>query len=301
MKNEKTMVYKQGDIDVYYYNYKEPFIDFDDGFGFVGALAYSKNRNKVQCHFCGDFFKGIRASHLGVCEGVKRYEATHDKFIATAHDYKKAVGLNISTALVGEETRVKMITGNEAVRGNVIKYNGSRRHIDKLIKVNKSRKGTKIAMETRNKRGTCPKQLLERIKDVKKEIGRTPSKRDFYKFYKGRYIGAIYQTFGSYPKAVKKAGFIPQKDLYKGNFKYTDEQLLEYLTDFYDINNRLASYSDHERGLLPAYETYTKRFGSMNKARGVAGLPSKVKVVGRRFIIDYSNCDEKYIKLSKEK
>lgn len=299
------MVYNQNGIDVYYYNYKEPFRKFKGGYGFMGALAYSKDKEKIQCHFCGEFFSAIRVSHINSCEGVKKYEKKNNTLIETMEDYKKAVGLNLSAVMVGEATRERLVKNAmtpsmKAKRAKLLSKEEMEKRKKELIENNKKRRGNKMSLEYKNKKGTCPDQLLDRILHCKKEIGHVPSKREFYKFYKGKYLGAIYATYGSYIKAVELTGNTPRAKTYKGNFKYTDKELLGYLQRFVEINKRLSTYSDHERGLLPGYDTYIKRFGSINLARKQAGLPSMYRVGPFRIIYDYADCDEKYLKYFKD-
>ncbi len=295
------MVYKQNGIDIYYYNYKEPFIKFKGGFGFEGALGYSLDKKKVQCHFCGEFYKSIRSSHIQTCEGVKRYEKKNNVLIEDTNDYKDIVGLNRTSALIGEETRLKLI--QNAIDCNkklqVSKWNDKEQKKErgkKLSERNRRRTGEKISMEKRNKSGTCPVQLLERIKEVHQALGHTPTKKEFYNFFKGKYLGAIYQVHGSWVEAVKKAGFIPVSlsDEHR-EYEYTNEQLLQALREFYERFGRLSTSSDHTRGLLPSYWTYTNRFGSINNARRQAELPVKYKVGTFKYIYDYSSCNSRYL------
>jgi hypothetical protein len=44
---------------VYFYNYKEPLMKFEEGFGFIGALVFDDTTDKIQCHFCGEWFEAL--------------------------------------------------------------------------------------------------------------------------------------------------------------------------------------------------------------------------------------------------
>jgi hypothetical protein len=272
--------------EVYYYNYKEPMRKFKYGFGYDGALAYSKDKKKVQCHFCGKLFGAITTSHIEQCLGVCLYNEKHGNTPVTdIASYKKTTKLSISSALVGEETREKLIrAGFKSVETGGRKF---LKRVDKnnIIKNNKARTGSKISLEAKNKRGTCPDQLLEKIKVVEKHIGQVPSKKDFYKYYGGRYLGIIYETFGSWRVAVEKAGLTPRVS--KGNTKYTREDLLEYLREFYKRKGRTPTYSDHRRGILPPRESYQRFFTTLNEARRAAGIPILIQV-GRRHWVEAS-------------
>lgn len=252
-------------------NYKEPLSafkggkvgkkNFREGYGYKGVLMYSKERDRVQCHLCGLMFRSITESHTLHIHGI------------TIKEYRKLTGLADTTRLIGEGTREKLIK-NYNIRPMVpIKDRPEDFKISKktLVASNKRRAGTKIRMETKNKRGSCPEQLLAKIRDLREELGRTPSRRDFQMKHKGRFMGTIYATFGSWRNAVKKAGYKPVSQVKKE--KYSDERLLEYMQEFYDIHKRSPRSSDFRRGLLPDTKVYIKRFGSLNNARIEAGVP----------------------------
>ena len=75
------------DDEILYYGYKEPLTKFEGGFGYKGVVSYSKDRQQVQCHFCGRFFRNV---------GI------HAKFSHGLHssEYKVKIGLAQKTALV---------------------------------------------------------------------------------------------------------------------------------------------------------------------------------------------------------
>ena len=257
--------------DVFYYGYKEPLKKFKDGYGYMGALAYSKDLEEVQCHMCGKFFKALRSNHTQKCSGLSLVE------------YRDKVGLARSTPLIGEGVRMTLVKN---YKGCQKRYNAfgfkklTKEQKDQAkrntIKENKSRRGRKISLETKNKRGSCPDQLLDKIIRLEKELGHVPNKADFQRKYKGRFMGTIYETFGSWVKAVEKAGMKPQS-VEKAE-KYLLEALCAYMVEFYERNKRTPVSSDMARGLLPDGRVYRKHFPTINHARAVAGVPLLMQI-----------------------
>lgn len=264
--------------DIYYYNYKEPLREFEDGFGYMGTVAYSKDKQKIQCHFCGRLLAAVTTSHIWACDGIKKYLVKHPgKKIDSVDKYKEELDLNKTTALVGEITREKLIKiGVENFVTHKADFANNFRRRRELAARNKMRTGEKQTLESRNKRGTCPDQLLDRVRKCREILGHVPSKREFCNFYKGKYLGILYEVFGSWVNAVKKAGYTPVSVSEK--YQYTDQQLLDFLIGFYKMHGRLSRRSDHGRGLMPVYSTYFDRFGSINNARELAGLPVLIQI-----------------------
>lgn len=70
---------------------KRPLQKFKKGFGYLGVLLQTDNRQFIQCHFCGQWMKKITKTHL----------VEHN---LTAKEYKQEVGLLPGTALVSDAT-----------------------------------------------------------------------------------------------------------------------------------------------------------------------------------------------------
>jgi hypothetical protein len=273
---ERTKKIVRGE-ELWFYNYKEPLRRYIGGHGFMGVLAHNREGDRVQCHICGNFYQTISPSHV----------KTHG--FETLKAYKDEVGLAYTTALISEPVReklVKIFFEQGLQRKLDLKSNKKfeQERIERLIASNKSRTGERLRLEKRNLRGNCPDQLLDKLKVLKKELGKVPTKRDFRAKYKGRFLGTIYQTFGSWTNAVKKAGMTPISETPGAERKYTDKQLLDYLKEFHKMHSRLASHSDFDRGLLPAHSTYIEHFGSMNKARVRAKLPILIQISGTKWV-----------------
>ncbi len=139
----------------------------------------------------------------------------------------------------------------------------------------------KIRLETKNKRGTCPDQLIEKIREVAKKLGHTPSKDEFIiECDSQRYVHLIYTTFGSWAKAVQKAGLDLKEQVQNGGRngrgRYSDDELLDYLSLFHQENGRIPTEVDGKRGWIPNGDIYRRRFGSLPKERALAGIEENI-------------------------
>lgn len=247
--------------DVIFYGYKEPLRKFDGGFGYMGVLSYSKEKDKVQCHICGRMFRAINNGHLGKVHKT------------TALEYKLRVGLSPTASLVGEGTRKKLF--ERPVNPN---------RIEELKKVHKKRNAhikktgndpqihRKLSLEVKNKRGTCPDQLLDKIDKTIKSFGRVPTEEEFKNFHHGKFLGSIRNTYGTWNKALAKLGHKSYSP------RYTREDLLEAMRNFFQVHKRTPRWSDMERGLLPSSTSYYNQFKSLNQARQEAKVPVLIPV-----------------------
>jgi hypothetical protein len=245
-------------------HYKEPLIKIPKkiGYGFYGCLLASKDGKYVQCHICGKLFGELQA-HV---------RQSHRMDIP---EYREKFKLAKTTALISEDRRLfrkertvlwmQSLTDEQKEQYKQWARDGRNK---------RSRAQPQLRLETKNKRGTCPDQLLEKIKEVAIDIGKTPSKIEFiWATGTQRYVHLIYKTFGSWGNAIKMAKLSPLEKK-KGGYvrKYTNEELLEYLLIFTQENGKVPTFTDFKRGLLPSYSVYTTRFGSIEKARRIAGV-----------------------------
>lgn len=319
MKSEKKTVEYEGAPSgaVYFYNYKEPLMRFEDvygepGYGFQGALIFDCEEDKIQCHFCGEWFDTLQ-HHI-------RREHNMD-----AAAYKKAVGLNKTTALISEGHRAKLIAANHGKRlKNLRNHKGSKRSMATREKIRQTLKENRA--EQQNLRNTCPEQLIDRLLNLHAKLGRTPTTDEC------PFIETLKKVYGSYSNACAMAGIIPRKpgqtipkwtkdrivkevhefitrngkapntvdmpkvlaaakrngwtkDVFreafamggkyipeKRAFRYTKEELLDFLRTFEKTNGRKPSYSDARRKLIPHLSRYSYNFGSWQNALKLAGV-----------------------------
>lgn len=257
------------DADLKLYHYKEPLKKVEDGFGYYGTVTVTKNGMGVQCHICGEVFPTldhhIRSRHQ-----------------ITTPQYKEKFQLAKDTALVSEEYRQRMIDSSTAY-WNRLSEEEKKRVIHfgkKALTRFRKEKGSgflKASLETKNKRGSCPDQILDKIKEVATKLGRTPSKQEFITELDSiRYIHLIRQTYGTWSNAVRLCGLIPKERSPKTGYRrYTREELIEYLRIFHQEKQRVPSASDCRRGFLPDYQVFKTKFGSFHQARLAAGINEK--------------------------
>lgn len=250
---------------ILYEDYKEPLKTVSDakgeGYGYMGTLAMSDDREYIQCHICGDLYRALNA-HI-------RLEHT-----ISVPEYKKEFGLSSGTKLIGDSLRYDLQQKRI--------YRGQPEHLKVYVQKLKSGeiksyKRSDYSLEWRNKKGLCPDQVLEKILDLKEKIGYIPSYEEFYVEYKGRYVHSIKYLHGSWSKAVHKLGDRTREDLRR----HSEEDLIEELKNFQNNHNRIPMTSDFNRGLLTNKGTFIRKFGTLNNARVAAGMNAVVPMGGR--------------------
>lgn len=220
--NRKDMEYEDAPSGyVTLYNYKEPFMDFQGGYGYQGVLLFDGSSDKVQCHFCGKWFLTL-AGHIGL-HGLR------------ASEYKEEVGLAQTTALIGEEVRSKLIAnGLEKRMKNLVVpktvSEETRKKISNTLKKN--------VTEIQNKRGTCPLQLIDRLRKRYVELGRTPEHNEF-SAYK-----TIIEVYGSFEEACRIADIPYRKPGQTVTKMWTRDEAKEWIRAFVDTNGDLPRYTD---------------------------------------------------------
>lgn len=120
--------------------------------------------------------------------------------------------------------------------------------------------------------------ILEALRRLASELGRTPGVRDVSKSDKTPSVGAYVGRFGTLSAALEEAG-IPE-EYAEADEAYAREQveqhhakMLEALRDFAKKIGRTPSTTDAQRfGLKPCFRSYYRHFGSWEKALEAAGL-----------------------------
>lgn len=250
--------------------YKEPLKEVKSGYGYYGALTFDTS-GKLQCHICG-----------GTYDELGMHVRIHD---LNQKSYKEKFKLSPTTALISEDAREDRKRRCFAL--NASRTRESRRELMRKREAafkrwyaaeGKDRLAQKrLSLESLNKRGICPDQLIELVQRAAKELGNTPTQDQFRGFYKSpRYDKPIFRTFGSWNGALKAAGLKSRARFSPKGIKqkrYTEDTLLDLLRGFYEENNIIPSASDCRRGFLPNYSAFTRVFGSFPEARRRAGLP----------------------------
>lgn len=264
---------KEGE-ELIFYNYKEPLkpIEEGKGFGYYGVLLSSKDETKVQCHICGLLFESlsghIRQNHnLKVAKYKERYQLAH------------------STALVSEKRRlalkartIEWLNSLSQKQRDLMRKN-SIKSLAKYLKEHGAH-GKSITLETKNKRGTCPDQLIDKVKKVAEALGHSPSKNEFIDFYKSqKYVHIILKTFGTWNEVKRRAGLdllVTSSNGKAKKHRYTKEEIIDYMKLFYQENKRPPTTTDCNRGLIPHQTTIKRIFGSMQEARLASGITDPV-------------------------
>lgn len=231
------------------------------GFGYYGAIQVTKDGNGIQCHVCGKLFSDLN-SHI------------RNKHTMSTSEYREQYQLARSTALISEKERMDRKDRTIAWLKTLSKRElAEMRAAGSLAAKKRRKKQPKESLETKNKKGTCPQQILEKIKEVKKKLGHTPSLAEFIDVTESqRYKHLIYKVYGSWNNALKILGIYEKKSHARKGKRHTrsNEELLEHLVIFAQENQRTPTHTDAKRGLIPDDKIYKRRFGSLQKARELA-------------------------------
>lgn len=250
-------------MNLHYLNYKLPLKPVEDGHGFLGTLAQTEDGALVQCHICGAVVENL-GHHAWVKHEMK------------AREYRVKFQLGLRTPLCSDTWSEKYKTIKAEQWANMTDEERESRKQSMIEAQKKARRvGQPVSLENLNKKGMCPDQLIEKIQQCAESLGHSPSFKEFEAEYKGKYVGAIMRTFGSWNGAKHIAQLEPLKSGSKvphNRSPYTDEQLLEFLRSFKKEKGYTPTHSDWRKGFLPSYHVYKHRFGGIQKAREMAGI-----------------------------
>ena len=116
-------------------------------------------------------------------------------------------------------------------------------------------------------------ELLNHLRALAKQLGRTPTCRDLDEAGKMSYA-TYYEHFGSWGRAQKAAGLVPN---IKGvRIKYPERDLINHLKELATQLGRTPTLHDIAESGKMSNADYVKHFGSLQRAQKAAGLvPSK--------------------------
>lgn len=222
---------------------------FKSGHGFEGVLLMEGKTSQVQCHFCGEWFDQLQ-HHL-------RREHS-----MTCGQYKELTGLRQNTALIGEAFREKLChAGLDKRKANL--RPGVKKTKEQAEKTAATQRKQRTVREQQNTMGTCPDQLIDRLRKLKEKLGHQPSNKEC------GFDDTIISIFGSYSEGLRRAGMIPRKP--GGKVKATNEDILKELARFRKAHGRWPSYSDDRRDILMyRLGSIHKRFKSRKRAYRLA-------------------------------
>lgn len=245
--------------------YKDPLTENKEGFGYLGCLMQTPEKDKLQCHICGELH-GYLALHL----------RGHN---ITTKEYRKKFGLMHNTSLVSSTVAEKYLKRFLDFGENKLlewRTKGlAKSHANPI----KMKKGEGRSLEYKNKASSCPEQILQEIKTFADKIGRTPTIKDFILQHpqKRRYVELARKTFGSWENALTKLGIVMTTSGRKENTHHLQvawdkETIIELLQDFTKENKRIPRWTDLLQGKLPDASSFRRYFGGLEKARQEANL-----------------------------
>ena len=142
-----------------------------------------------------------------------------------------------------------------------------------------------------NKRGRRPKytnnennysdeDLLNHLRELSIQLGRTPSKRRIDNAGKVKYYLYL-KRFGKFGNAQEAAGLVPNK---KGKYlKYSDEDLLKHLKELSEKLGKTPSCNDLDEAGKGCHAIYIRHFGNINNAQKAAGLVPNKRVNQQKY------------------
>lgn len=265
--------------NVTFYNYKEPLMKYTKGFGFVGALVFDSESDRIQCHLCGEWF-GSLPHHL------KREHAMK------ASEYKDEVGLLQTTALISESARAKLIASGLDKRLQNLRAGGKKTQEQKT-KISNTLKITAQKEEYLNLKGICPEQLIDRLQKRYKKEGDKFSTKNI------SFSSNLKRVYGSIKNACEIAGVPYRKPgmnrSYENRSKYNRMDMVEYMKDFYLENKRFPRKGDFiAQDKYAMYKCVNKKYKMRDiKRECIVSLPEYSYVSSKEFgeVIRYTKDD----------
>jgi len=134
-------------------------------------------------------------------------------------------------------------------------------------------------------------ELINILKEFHIKNNKIPMSNDFKN--KTPSVSTYYNRFGSWIKALEKAGFKKEKNSRKD---YTDKELIDYLIKYYNEFNKIPTTRDLKNNKnYPTSETYRNHFGSHKNALIKSGLYALRKDKHQFDKISYSDEDILYM------
>jgi len=228
-----------------------PLEKLDKGFfGYKGIILRNTLTDKLQCHMCGKWFKGLNI-HIFRKHKIK------------AKNYKRLFGLPLSYGLVSRSTSTKMSKNGQAnVKYLKGKRNPTKAGNSKTWENDYMRKSKSFL----NQHGACNEQIERRFLIVADIIGKEPSQEDLIKYDHSLWT-IIRRRFKNLNTFRKKMGY----SIRKRSKLFTDDQLLAHLRKVYKKSRAIPSPKNFRKG-SPNAETIRNHFGSWAKALSLAGI-----------------------------
>lgn len=190
-KTTKQNKIKYKDAPSGYINIKKwvpPFAPIVGGFGYVGVIAEDSRTGQLQCHECGKWYEQL-PTHI-IKHGL------------TGEKYREKFGLLVSTALKSKRIRLihsRVCQKNQKL-GKMQLGNTNGYGFKKNNKESGNRKGKPKAEESQNRYGVCDLQIMTKIIELGKKLGKTPTLTDIKREYGRTILSIMHSRYGSYVK-----------------------------------------------------------------------------------------------------
>ena len=188
--------------------YIPPFEKVKNGFGFMGVILEDFESGKIQCEICGEWFENI-PTHI-----------RHHKI--NAKEYRIRFGLLSSTALKSKKMRLNQSAVMQRLR---IKNKSNRLRFKRNNLFSGNRKNHVKSLEHQNKFGICDLQIMQKVIELKDELGKTPTLTQLRDRYGLTIMWHIHKRYGSYIKYCHQINM--EANYSSFNPKYSKEYFIE--------------------------------------------------------------------------
>ena len=130
----------------------------------------------------------------------------------------------------------------------------------------------KDQLSRKNKNVLTKKQVKQKMIDFYNINNFVPYTKDLNKYGLPK-ISTIAHMFGNYKNYIIECGLEPPKEIFITSDRYTDEELLHILQDYYKYTGYPTERKFLKRLGLPSSGTYYNRFGSFEAALKLANIP----------------------------
>lgn len=176
--------------------------------GYHGVVLWDSERDMVQCHICGAWFKSLQ-THVRNGHGVE------------FANFRTLVGLSKSTEVSSFSTRERLAQTCRAwIENHPEEW---QQRINKMLAAPRVFPELKDSMTSRNRMGTCHAQAIERLRTLANSLGRTPKKNEV----PGGLRELLVKRFGRYHHAVVLAGLKPNTKEYELSGKYKKKDVVK--------------------------------------------------------------------------
>lgn len=216
--------------------YIPPFEEVENGFGYKGVIVEDVKTNQIQCHICGEWY-----NQLGL--HIKKHGLN-------TSEYKRRFGLLQTTALKSHRLRLRQSIVMQELRK---KYKQCNRKFERNNLYAGNRKNKPKAEESKNKYGVCDLQIMQKVIELKEELGKTPTLTDLKERYGGGFIFHLNKRYNSYIRYCKELGLKP--NISNFNPKYSREYFIKKALNkepsirIFTINEGRALYKYFKGGI----------------------------------------------------